>query len=192
MHTLTQSHYSRSTPLQRMVICGMMIAVSAVLSAYFKIPVTLFGSYSLKISFDLVPVYIVSTVFGPLYGAIVAALADIIQALLAPVGGAYNPLFTITALSIGMIQGLFFIRGPKITFPRLIISVAAAQITGSVILNTIFLCVSYGLPFSLIWARLVTQAVMIPLVSVLTFMVLKLLSRGTHFLIPGCIGAKEE
>ena len=65
----------------------------------------------------------------------------------------------------------------KPTFLRLLAAVAAGQIFGSVILNTLLLVKLYGSPWQLIWVRLANQAIMIPLYTVLLYAVCKLLAR---------------
>ena len=157
-------------------VCGLLTALGVILGGLLSIPAMPFGSYTLKIGFGVLPVLLAGVLFGPVYGGIVGALTDLLQALLFP-KGAYMPWFTLVGIFFGLIPGLFFMRKQKPTFLRLLAAIAAGQLFGSVFLNTLLLVELYGSPWELIWARLINQAVMIPLYSVLLYMICKLLAQ---------------
>ena len=159
-----------------LVVCGLLTAPGVVLGGLLSIPAVPFGSYTLKIGFGVLPVILAGVLFGPAYGGIVGALTDLLQALLFP-KGAYMPWFTVVGIFFGLVPGLFFMKKQKPTFLRLLAAVAAGQIFGSVILNTLLLVKLYGSPWQLIWVRLANQAIMIPLYTVLLYAICKLLAR---------------
>ena len=87
--------------VKRLVVLGMLIAVEIVLSRFLSI-----ATDTLKISLAFVPVMIAALLYGPVWAGVVGALADIIGALLFPIG-AYFPGFTVTAFLTGMVFGAF-------------------------------------------------------------------------------------
>ena len=160
----------------RLTICGMLVALSVVLGGLLKVPVSLFGVYALKISFGMIPVLIVAFLYGPLYGAMCGALADLLQALLFP-AGAFNPLFTIVGGLLGLLPALFFMRNRHFTFLRILLSVFVSQAFCSVVLNTLIISLVYGLnPAVLLPPRALTQAIVIPIFSVISYALLKVIS----------------
>ena len=150
----------------RLVVCAMLTALGVVLGGLLSIP---FGSYTLKIGFGVLPVIIAGVLYGPGYGAIVGALCDLLQALIFP-KGAYMPWFTVVGALFGLIPGLFFIKRQTPTFPRILLAVAVGQIVGSVICNTLLVIWLYGSPWQIVYARIINQAVMIPLYSALVYL----------------------
>ena len=150
---------------RRIVICAALAAISAILGSFLKIPVNLFGLYSMKISLSVIPLVLASIYFGPLYGGIVGVVADVAGAIMVPMG-AYNPLFSITGFCLGFVPGIFFARGREVTAVRVFTAVAVSQLFGSVLLNTSFMVLSYGQPWAIILPRFVNQLFHIPLISV--------------------------
>ena len=75
-----------------LVTIAMLLALEIVLSRFLSIqtPVT-------RIGFGFIPLVIAGILFGPVPAAIVAGLADVLGALLFPVGTYYPPL-TITSV----------------------------------------------------------------------------------------------
>ena len=160
----------------RLVVCAMLTALGVVLGGMLSIPAMPFGSYTLKIGFGVLPVIIAGVLYGPGYGAIVGALCDLLQALIFP-KGAYMPWFTIVGMLFGFIPGLFFMKNHKPGFLRILLAVAVGQITGSVICNSLLMIWLYGSPWQIVFARMINQAVMIPLYSVLVYLCVKVIAK---------------
>lgn len=163
-------------PVQRLTFCALCIALSVLLGGLLKIPITLFGVYSVKLSFGIIPVYLAAILFGPLYGGMVGGLSDLLQAILFPMGG-INPLFTLTGILFGVIPALFFRKEQKPGYLRLLLTVAVTQITCSVILNSLFLMISYGTPLLVSAVRAVQQLVFIPIFALVLYVLFKALDR---------------
>ncbi len=160
----------------RLVVCAMLTALGVVLGGLLSIPAMPFGSYTLKIGFGVLPVIIAGVLYGPGYGAIVGALCDLLQALIFP-KGAYMPWFTVVGALFGLIPGLFFIKRQTPTFLRILLAVAVGQIVGSVICNTLLVIWLYGSPWQIVYARIINQAVMIPLYSALVYLCMKVIAK---------------
>ncbi len=159
---------------KKIVVCALLIALSVVLSGMLSVPVMPLGTYSLKIGLGMLPVLIASALFGPLYGGMVGGLADLLQALIFP-KGAYMPWFTVVGTLFGVIPGLFFLKKRRVTFGRLLGAVATGQAICSVGLNTLLLVWLYGSPWQIVYTRMINQAVMILLYTVLAYAIIRLL-----------------
>lgn len=142
-------------------------------SAYRAKPL---GSYTLKIGLGVLPVIVTAVLYGPLYGGTVGALTDLLQALIFP-KGAYMPWFTVIGALFGVIPGMFFVKGQKPTLKRIFVAVFSGQTVCSVVLNTLLLMWLYGSPWQIVYARLINQAVMIPLYTALVYYVVKLMDK---------------
>ncbi len=158
----------------RLVVCAMLTALGVVLGGLLSIPAMPFGSYTLKIGFGVLPVIIAGVLYGPGYGAIVGALCDLLQALIFP-KGAYMPWFTVVGALFGLIPGLFFIKKQAPTFLRILLAVAVGQVVGSVICNTLLMVWLYGSPWQIVYARIINQAVMIPVYSALVYLCMRVI-----------------
>lgn len=160
---------------KRIVLCALFTAIGVLLGGVLSIPAFPLGTYSLKIGFGVLPVILSGILYGPLYGGIVGGLTDLLQALLFP-KGAYMPWFTVVGIFFGLIPGLFFLKRQPLTFRRLLLCVASGQLFGSVLCNTLLMVVLYGLPLAgILPARLINQAVMIPLYTCLLYWLAPLL-----------------
>ena len=78
-----------------LVTMGLLLALEIVLSRFLSI-----NAWNIKIGFNFVPVAVAALLYGPLGGAIVAAMGDFLGAILFPIGP-YFPGFTFTAFLTG-------------------------------------------------------------------------------------------
>lgn len=142
----------RSFSTRALVFAGLLIALEILLSRFVQIPVPGFAVSKDRISLGFLPIALGGTLYGPFGGGIIAALSDIIRAILLPQGGAINPLFTLTATLRGVLYGMFLYKGQN---PKRIISVSVLIfIFVNLGLNSAFTAYSYGGTF---WARLITK-----------------------------------
>lgn len=167
----------KNTKVKKLVICAMLTALGVVLGGLLSIPAMPLGSYSVKIGFGVLPVIITGVLYGPIYGGMVGGLTDFLQAMIFP-KGAYMPWFTVIGILFGLIPGLFFMKKQKHTMLRLALAIGAGQVVGSVICNTALLVWLYGLGWEIGIARVVNQAVMIPVYTVLVYYCLKLFNKA--------------
>ncbi len=162
---------------RRLVICAMLTALGVVLGGLLNIPAMPLGVYSLKIGFGALPVILAGVLFGPGYGAMVGGITDFLQALLFP-KGAYVPFFTIVGTFFGLIPGLFFANGQEPKFGRILLAVATGQLVASVVLNTLLLIWLYSMPWETFIPRIINQAVMIPVYSLLVYSSMRLIKQS--------------
>ncbi len=125
---------------------------------------------SIKISLDFIPIVIAAVLSGPVPAVIMSILADVLGAFLFPVGP-FFPGFTLTAAVTGLIYGLLLHKSQSM--PRVVCAVVLQQLVCSMVINTFWLHVLYGLPYlptmaaRLVQCAVVTalQIVVIPLIA---------------------------
>ncbi|MBO7216028.1 MAG: folate family ECF transporter S component [Clostridia bacterium] len=87
--------------LRTMVCCAMMIAIAVVMARLMSIV----PEESSRFSLEAVPIFVSGMLFGPVAGAAVGFLSDLIGCLFSPFG--YNPLFCLPPVICGLTAGLF-------------------------------------------------------------------------------------
>ena len=143
----------RFTP-KMLSVMGVLIALEIVIAQF----VTFRPTQSIKLSLDFVPIVIAGILYGPVPALIISILADVLGAFLFPVGP-YFPGFTVTAALTGLLYGALLHE--KQTMPRVAISVGVQQWVLSLVLNTFWLHVLYGMPYlATLLGRLVQVAIM--------------------------------
>ncbi len=163
---------------RKLTVCALLAALGAVLGIVsLPLPAVSAGGYSLKIGLTVLPVILAAVLYGPVYGGMVGAIVDLLPALLFP-KGPFVPWFTIIGALFGVIPGMFFLQGQAATPKRLLAAIAAGQLTCSVFLNTLLLTTLYGLPYQIVYVRLLNQAIMIPVYTALAYYAVRLLKKG--------------
>ena len=102
--------------VRELCVLGLLTALTVVLAicCTFRI------GNAIKIPLKFITVFLTSVAFGPVWGGIVAALGDILNSVLVPVG-APLPQITIIEFVYGFIFGLFFYRYSSKYFLKTII-----------------------------------------------------------------------
>lgn len=142
----------RSFSTRALVFAALLIALEILLSRFVQIPIPGFALSKDRISLGFLPISVGGMLYGPFGGGMIAALADIIRAILLPQGGAINPLFTITAMLRGVLYGLFLRKGQG--WKRILVVSFIIFFVINVGLNSAFTAYSYGGTF---FARLITK-----------------------------------
>lgn len=126
------------------VVLAMLTAISIICGKYLAIR----GGDVMRFSLENMPIIFAGMAFGPLAGAAVGAVADLVGCVL--VGYTINPIVTVGGVVIGVISGalpsLLQKReiSPKLTTA---LTVLSAHLLGSVIIKTIGLSAYYSMPF---------------------------------------------
>ncbi|MEA5060735.1 MAG: folate family ECF transporter S component [Candidatus Pelethousia sp.] len=163
---------------RKLANCALLAAMGAVLGIVsIPLPAVSAGGYSLKIGITVLPVILAAVLYGPAYGGMVGTITDLLPALLFP-KGPFVPWFTLIGALFGVLPGLYFAKGQAPTPKRLLLAVATGQLVCSVLLNTLLLTTLYGLPYQIVYVRLLNQAIMIPVYTIITYYVVKLLKKG--------------
>ena len=120
------------------ILCGMSI----VFGKYLAVNIT----QSFRLSFENLPVLVAGVFFGPLVGAAVGGVADIVGGLM--VGYSINPVITLGAVCVGLVSGLVVkIFKNKLNLPSLLLAVFISHAVGSVIVKTVGIWWFYSSPF---------------------------------------------
>ena len=158
--------------LRVITFCGLMAALAIVLNYVASIQI---GPY-VRIGFSNVPNVIVDFLFGPAVGGIFAGVLDILKLMLKP-SGAYFPGFTLSAVLGGLIYGFAFYRKP-VSVKRVFLANLIVKVFDNIILNSLWLHIMYGKALAaLLPARIVSNAVMLPVDTALFYLILKAADR---------------
>ncbi|MBQ3076042.1 MAG: folate family ECF transporter S component [Clostridia bacterium] len=122
-------------------VCAILSAFSIVFGKYLAINV----GENFRFSLENLPILLAGLYLGPISGAAVGAVADLVGCLL--VGYAINPFITLGAISIGFVSGIVRNQFKKKTGLCLILSIACAHLIGSVLIKTLGLFLFYGAPY---------------------------------------------
>lgn len=159
--------------IKKIILAGLLLAVLIVFDRFISIK-----TQYLQISLSFLPIIIAAIVLGPKYSLGIAALGDLIGALLWPFGS-YFVGFTIVDAVVGLIYGLAlynknqgeFYEGKNLLI-RLCISSALVLWVVEMPCMSLMLHLLYGNAFLTIMAgRLVTKLVMFPIqIAVIYFL----------------------
>ena len=150
---------------KKLIVSAQLLALDVVLTRLLAINTPL-----MKIGLGFAAVALCAILYGPWWAALVAALGDLVGALLFPTG-AFFPGFTLTAACTGFIFGLcLYRRGKSLLWP--ILAVVLNVVLVSFLLNTAMISYISGTPYAtLLKARAVQLAVMLPVqIAVLVFL----------------------
>lgn len=140
------------------VSLSMFIAMEVILTRFLSIQTPI-----VRIGFSFIPIALSSMIFGPIFGGIAAALADIIGMMIFPSGGAYFPGFTFSAFLTGIIYGLFLYKKQKTLF-QVSLAVIAVSLFVNLGLDTIWLWILTGKGLiALLTPRIVKALIMAPI-----------------------------
>ncbi len=143
---------------RKIIFLSLFIALQIVLTRFLSIQTPI-----VRIGFAFLPVAVCAMMFGPLWGGVTAAIADVVGMMLFPAGGAYFPGFTLTAFLSGAIYGIFLFEKPK-TLVRISIPVIIVSLLVNLGLDTVWLWILTGKGFiALLPARAVKSLIMIPI-----------------------------
>ncbi len=156
--------------LKILVLSSILAAISIVCGKYLAIP----GGTVLRFSFENLPVLLSGVAFGPLVGAVVGAVADLIGSVM--VGYTINPVVTLGAATVGLLGGAVFRLGrPLPPLARLTLTVTVAHLIGSVVVKTLGLAAFYALP---LWELMLWRLLNYLIIGALELMLLWLLLRN--------------
>ena len=152
------------------VYLAVLIALEIVLNRFVSI-----NTPVVKIGFAFLPIAVAGIIFGPIPAAIVAAIADLLGAILFPNGTIFLGI-TLTAFLKGLSWGLFLHK--KQTVATIVPAVLVDQIILSYLLNSFWLSILMGTPYKAMLAtRIVQTAILIPVEFVVIFAIARVLGK---------------
>lgn len=136
-------------PLVVLVTLSFLVSISIVCGKYLAIR----GGDVLRFSFENLPIILAGILFGPLAGASVGIVADLVGCFL--VGYTINPIVTVGAALIGLLSGLawrYFVRSETLSCNvRLVLVVLISHLVGSVMIKTVGLAAFYSFPIEILF-----------------------------------------
>ena len=157
--------------LQTVVFCGLMGALSIILGLFASIH---FGPFS--ITYAWIPNRIIDFMFGPVVGALYGGVMHVIKFMLKP-NGSFNLAYTAMAVLAGLIFGVV-LYNKQISFMRIVFAQTLVKIFINVGMGTYLMAFERGQAFmALMPVRLIKNLIMIPLDSILLFIVLSALTK---------------
>lgn len=168
--------------LQIMTVAALLAAMSLILGKFLQIPNPF--SQIIRLSFENLPILFAGICFGPVVGAAVGVVADVVGCLL--YGYSINPVVTLGAGMVGLVSGLvatYIVKRPR--WLSCALATALAHLTGSVVIKSIGLASWYlseydmGLAELMLW-RLLTYSVIGVLEGTLIVLLLKVPAISSH------------
>ena len=133
-------------PLKLCIILALLAAVSVV-AKYFALP----REGIFRFSFENTPIIFAGFAFGPIAGAVVGVIADLVGCIVSQY--APNLVVTLGAATLGAVSGLcsLFCKHMKITgVIKTIVSVGLAHLFGSLIIKTAGISALYDMPYAVV------------------------------------------
>ena len=160
-----------NTQYTRMVaILGILSAVAVISSGVFPMGLTVRVGEFIKLSPVFLAVALAGSMYGWWAGALVAFIADFMQALVSGLG--FSPLILAVNVLCGACFGLL-LHNTKSVF-KIILSVLLTQVVGGLCLNTLALHWQYGMPiFPTVYWRMLQTAIMIFVETVMLILIIK-------------------
>ena len=156
--------------------CGILAALAVALKFVASIDI---GEY-IRIGFSDLPGMAVSALFGPVTGGIFWGMLDIIKYLMVP-NGPFFPGFTISAVINGILFGMVLYH-KSLSIQRVFLAQLLSKLFVSVVLNTFWLSVLYdNLFIVMLPVRIVTALVMLPIDTMITFIMLRFVAKMWQF-----------
>lgn len=150
---------------KKLIVSAQLVALDVVFTRLLAVSTPL-----MKIGLGFAAVALCAMLYGPWWAALVAALGDVVGALLFPTG-AFFPGFTLTAACTGLLFGLCLYRRDKsLLWP--ILAALLNTVLVSYLANTAMISYISGTPYTtLLKARAVQLAVTLPVQgAVLSFL----------------------
>ena len=131
--------------LRLLAVSAFLAALSIICGKYLALSL---GNV-LRFSFENLPIMLAGMMFGPVAGALVGAVADVIGCIM--VAYPINPLVTLGAACIGLLGGLLFHVTKKLPLLwKTCITVILTHLVASVIIKTFGLAAYYDMPFHIL------------------------------------------
>lgn len=129
-----------SLHVRRVTVSALLLSLALVLKTTFSIYIPLFGQNGMSVGisgiFSMLPAFL----FGPVYGAVVAGLSDLLGYILKPMG-AYLPLMTLVVAFGGFLRGALWaaLRSRGSRAMRIAVAAFSAVLLTAGVLNVMFL-----------------------------------------------------
>ena len=157
--------------LRKLIVCAMLAALAIILDRF--VPITF--TESLKVTLTFVPVVVAASFYGPVEGAVVWGIADLLGALMFP-RGAYFPGFTVTSAIKGALFGIFLhtLREKMHVVPRVTIPTVINNFIIGLVIDTFWISILYDSNSYLgYFVSRIPQFIIISVMNVVIIMILE-------------------
>lgn len=113
--------------VRRITVSAVFLSIALVLKTAFSFYIPMFGQNGMRIGVSGIFSMMPSILFGPVYGAVVSGLSDLMGYLLKP-AGPYLPLMTLTAAAGGFLRGALWMALRNKSSRNMRIAVAALSV----------------------------------------------------------------
>ena len=162
---------------RRMCMMGVLTALAVVLARVGNIQL---GDY-LRINFGFLPVAVAGLIAGPVYAAMVGAIADVLGMVLFP-SGSFFLGFTLIAALNGVIYGLFLYR-KDLSLPRTALCLLTVVLISHILLNTLCLYLLYGKAvLASFWVRTLKNIIQYPINVALLYGAVRVIKRMPSYI----------
>jgi len=170
---------NHSSPLRSLCQTALLVALEIVLNRFCSI-----NTMGLKIGISFIPIALCAMALGPGWAAGAWGVADLLGAMLFPVGP-YHPGFTLCAAAMGFVYALFLhperpVRWQRIRFfPNVVCAAFINTIVLGLFVNTIWIAQLYGSRTYWGWfaLRAAQYLVLLPAQLIILPLILKLSDR---------------
>ena len=178
----------RKITTRQLTFAALFAALAVLLSIH---PFTFYIVPSVRITFREVPIYLCSITLGPVLGGLCSIIADTCGTFISNSGNAWNPLFALNAVLIGVLPGLLY----RLLSPHMkrvwatCLAIAPTNLIVSLFLTSLWLHIlklDGGVSY---WALLLGR---LPLVAIMTVVQILLVMLLTPLARRGIEGRKTE
>lgn len=166
----TRKH-TAGAKVRQLAVLGILAAASVILGKLLQIRI----GDTIRISLENLPIIFAGIVFGPISGAAVGIVADLVGCV--AVGYAINPIITAGAAIVGLTAGLVaapWAREQVRAYPKVLLPTASAHVIGSMIAKSVGLHIAFATPWTALFStRIPIYIVNIAAESVLIYVLLK-------------------
>ncbi len=92
--------------IKTIIVCGILAAIGFVLDRFLGVTIPLFGVRSLSVNISYVPIFLAGFLYGPVWGALVGGVQDLLCVVLVPLGP-FIPGITLSTMLAGAMAGFF-------------------------------------------------------------------------------------
>ncbi len=160
----------RLSTTKTVTMLGLFTALSVAIGFICKTYLTF---SAVRITFENIPIILAGIFYGPLAGAIVAAVSDTLSCLTSP-NPALNPIITFGAMSIGIISGIvsrhFFREKPLL---KVMSAVFLSHLIGSVIIKSIGLFIFWRYEIPILALRIPVYLLIASCESAIIYLIMK-------------------
>ncbi|MBP3851924.1 MAG: folate family ECF transporter S component [Erysipelotrichaceae bacterium] len=156
----------------KMLTTTALLVALATICGFFKIPI----NQVVEIRFAFLPIACAGALYGPVVGAVVGALSDILGFIVRPTGP-FFPGFTLNAAIQGILFG-FFLYKKEPTLMRCTLANFIQTLIVTLLLTPLWLTVLYTMDFKVVLAsRMIKTLIMFPIETAMLYGLIKVLFR---------------